>query len=84
VNHSILFSRVMVDDSATVEDSILLPGVVVGEGAALHRCIVDKDARIAPGERIGFDRRADAERFEVTPAGVVIVPGAKGEGGAEA
>jgi glucose-1-phosphate adenylyltransferase len=83
VNHSILFSRVMVDDSATVEDSILLPGVVVGEGAALHRCIVDKDARIAPGERIGFDRRADAERFEVTPAGVVIVPGAKGEGGAE-
>lgn len=73
VNHSILFSRVMVDDSATVEDSILLPGAVVGEGAALHRCIVDKDARIAPGERIGFDRRADAQRFEVTPTGVVIV-----------
>jgi len=73
VNHSILFSGVMIDDSATVEDSILLPGAVVGEGAALHRCIVDKDARIAPGERIGFDRRADAQRFEVTPAGVVII-----------
>jgi glucose-1-phosphate adenylyltransferase len=80
VNHSVLFSRVLVDDSATVEDSILLPGAFVGEGAALNRCIVDKDARIAPGERIGFDRKADAERFEVTPAGVVIVPRVGGQG----
>jgi glucose-1-phosphate adenylyltransferase len=74
VNHSILFSQVLVDDSATVEDSILLPGAVVGSGARINRCIIDKDTRIPPGESIGFDAAADRARFQVTPSGVVVVP----------
>lgn len=74
VNHSILFPRVFVDDAATVEDSILLSGVAVGEGARLYRCIVDKDVQVPPGESIGYDRGKDAKRFTVTAQGIVVVP----------
>jgi glucose-1-phosphate adenylyltransferase len=36
--------------------------------------IVDQLNKIAPGDRIGFDARADAARFHVTPGGTVVVP----------
>ena len=74
VSHSVLCPQVRVHDSASVERCILFDDVTVGEGAELRNCIIDKHARIPPGTRIGFDARADAERFEVTPRGVVVVP----------
>jgi len=74
VNHSILFPRVQVGDGAIVEDSILFNGVRVGVGAQLRRCIVDKDVLIPPGERIGFDEKRDADRFTLSPGGVVVIP----------
>jgi glucose-1-phosphate adenylyltransferase len=74
VNHSILFPRVMVEDGAMVEDCILLSGVEVGEGARLYRAIIEKDVRIPAGEALGYDRARDAERFTVTPKGIVVVP----------
>ncbi|MBK1717940.1 sugar phosphate nucleotidyltransferase [Thiocystis violacea] len=75
VNHSILFPRVRINDGAIVEASILFDGVEVGEGAHLRNCIIEKDIAIPPGERIGFDRRRDQERFTVSPEGVVVVAG---------
>jgi glucose-1-phosphate adenylyltransferase len=48
--------------------------VQVGEGAHLRRCIVDKDVKIPPRVRIGFDREADRERFTVSAGGVVVIP----------
>jgi glucose-1-phosphate adenylyltransferase len=74
VNHCILFTRVGVRDGAIVDASILFDGVVVGEGAHLRTCIIEKDVRIPPKERIGFDRKQDQERFTVSPQGVVVVP----------
>lgn len=74
VNHSILCHNVRVDDAATVEEAILMSGVVVGRGAQLRNCIVDKQVHVPPGEQIGFDADADRERFYVTEAGIVVVP----------
>jgi glucose-1-phosphate adenylyltransferase len=74
VKHSILFSQVQVDENAMVEDSILFDGVQVGAGARLKRCIVDKNVQIPPGERIGFDARADTDRFTVSESGIIVVP----------
>lgn len=74
VNHSILFPCVRVDDGAIVEASILFDGVVVGGGAHLRNCIVEKDVQIPSKETIGFDLRRDRERFPVSDAGVVVVP----------
>ena len=77
VSSSVLFPRTRVQDSATVERAILFHGVEVGVGAQLRNCIVDKGVKIAPGDQIGFDRKADEERFLVTKEGIVVVP--KGE-----
>ncbi len=74
VRHSILFSQVQVDEQAVVEDSILFDGVHVGAGAHLRRCIVDKNVRIPPGERIGCDPAADASRFVISESGITVVP----------
>ncbi|QGU32696.1 glucose-1-phosphate adenylyltransferase family protein [Thermochromatium tepidum] len=78
VNHSILFPQVRVEDGAIIEASILFQGVSVGAGAHLRHCIVEKDVKIAPGDRIGFDPRRDRERFEVSPEGIVVVTGEDG------
>lgn len=74
VLHSILFSRIQVDEGAVIEDSIVFDGVRVGAGARLRRCIVDKDVVIPPGEHIGHDTAADAARFTVSASGIVVVP----------
>jgi glucose-1-phosphate adenylyltransferase len=74
VNHSILFPRVRVNDGAIVEASILFDGVVVGAGAHLSHCIVEKDVEIPPKEQIGFDLKLDRARFTVSEQGVVVIP----------
>jgi glucose-1-phosphate adenylyltransferase len=73
VRHAILFPNVRVEEGAVVESSLLFQGVTVGEGAALQRCIIDKHVVVPPGERIGFDRARDAERFTVSDRGIVVI-----------
>lgn len=74
VQHSILFPEVTIGDESQVEDSILFDNVRVGRRVRLRGCIVDKHVTIPDGERIGYDRERDAERFTVSPGGVVVVP----------
>jgi glucose-1-phosphate adenylyltransferase len=74
VRHSILFSRININENASVEDSILFDGVQVGAGAQLKRCIVDKNVQIPAGERIGFDAENDLARFVVSKSGITAVP----------
>jgi glucose-1-phosphate adenylyltransferase len=74
VNHSILFSRVRVYDEAIVEDAILFDDVVVGSNAQVKHCIVDKGVVIPDGETVGVDRDKDAQRFHVSPNGIVVIP----------
>ena len=73
LRHAILFPSVRVEEGAVVENSILFEGVTVQEGAQLQRCIIDKDVVIPAGERIGFDRMRDSERFTVSDRGIVVV-----------
>lgn len=74
VINSILSARVVIEDGAQVESCILFDKVCVGAGAKLRRCIVDKDVQIPPGTQIGFDQKADAERFHISSNGIVAVP----------
>jgi glucose-1-phosphate adenylyltransferase len=73
VNHSVLFSRVHVEDAAIVENAILFMGVRIGEGARVSHCIIDKGVHVPPHTQIGVDPKADAQRFAVSPGGVVVV-----------
>ena len=74
VKRSLVSPDVRVDSCATVEESILLEGVRIGEGARIRRCIIDKHSAIPPGMEIGYNLEEDAKRFTVTTSDIVVVP----------
>ena len=74
VRDSILASRVLVEQTAVVESSLLFDGVVIGAGAVVRRTIIDKNVHVPPGEAIGVDPARDRERFTTSDKGVVVVP----------
>jgi glucose-1-phosphate adenylyltransferase len=74
VRHSILASRVRVQEDAEVEHAILFDHVTVGRGARLRNCIVDKHVEVPPGETIGFDPDKDNRRFLRSEKGIIVVP----------
>jgi glucose-1-phosphate adenylyltransferase len=74
IRRSILGNRAYVDERASVEDSILMGGVVVGKGAKLRKVIADKWTKIPDGAEIGFDRERDSQHFTVTESGITVVP----------
>ena len=49
VERSIIGPEIYVDTSAEVTDSIIFPGVRIGPGARLHRCVIDKNVVIPAG-----------------------------------
>jgi glucose-1-phosphate adenylyltransferase len=73
VRRSVLFSSVHIHSFASVDESVLLPQVDVGESCELRRVVVDKGCRIPAGMRIGFDASEDARCFHRTEQGVVLV-----------
>ncbi len=74
VKRSLVSPDVRIDSCATVEESILLEGVRIGEGARIKRSIIDKHSAIPPGMEIGYNLEEDAKRFTVTTSGIVVVP----------
>jgi glucose-1-phosphate adenylyltransferase len=73
VRRSVLFSSAHIHSYASVEESVLLPQVEVGERCQLRRVVVDKGCHIPADMRIGFDAAEDARRFHRTGQGVVLV-----------
>ncbi|MBU0752435.1 MAG: glucose-1-phosphate adenylyltransferase [Gammaproteobacteria bacterium] len=73
VHRSLLFSNVHVHSYATVEDSVILPKVDIGEGAKLRKTVIDKNCRIPAGMVIGYDPEEDKKRFYVSEGGVTLV-----------
>lgn len=73
VRRSLLFSNVLVAECAMIEDSVVLPNVVVGPDCMIRRAVIASDCHIPARTRIGIEEAEDRERFEVTPGGVVLV-----------
>ena len=74
VRHSLLFSRVYVHSYSTINESVILPDVDIGEGCRINKAIIDAGSRIEPGTVIGEDPDHDRERgFRVTKSGLTLV-----------
>jgi glucose-1-phosphate adenylyltransferase len=73
VRRSVLSPSVHIHSHATVEDSVLFPGVEVGRGAVIRRAILDKNVYVHPGAQVGVDLEADKERYTVSHDGVVVI-----------
>jgi glucose-1-phosphate adenylyltransferase len=73
VRNSVLSSNVIVEDGATVEGSVLMPGVRIGKGAVVRKAILDKNVVVSDGEIVGVDEQRDRERFAFSNGGVVAI-----------
>lgn len=73
VKHSLLFSNVEIHSYSSLEDCVVLPDVTVGRHCRLKKVVIDKGCVIPEGTVIGEDPVADAEKYEVSPNGVVLV-----------
>ncbi|MGX9419423.1 glucose-1-phosphate adenylyltransferase [Vibrio sp. WJH972] len=74
ISNSLLYSRVHTHSRSIIEQSVLLPGCDVGEGAKLKKVIVDSDCTIPEGMEIGYDHAKDKDLgFRVTEKGVTLV-----------
>jgi glucose-1-phosphate adenylyltransferase len=74
VRHSLLFSNVRVNSYACVEDSVILPDVVIGRSCRIRNAIIDRSCEIPKGTVIGFDAAADRQAgYFVTERGVTLI-----------
>lgn len=73
VRHSVLFSNVRVNSYSTIDDCVILPDVTIGRNCRLKKVVFDKGCNIPEGTVIGENAAQDAERFHISPEGVVLV-----------
>ncbi|MDH3611771.1 MAG: glucose-1-phosphate adenylyltransferase [Gammaproteobacteria bacterium] len=74
VKKSLLFSGSRVLSYSTVNDSLVLPEVTIGQNCRISRTIIDRGTNIPDGTVIGEDHDADRERgFRVTSTGLTLV-----------
>jgi glucose-1-phosphate adenylyltransferase len=73
VSNSLLFSQVRVHDYSTVDRSVILPRVRIGENCVIRNAIIDEGAIVPDGTSIGVDLAHDRERFYVSENGVTLV-----------
>ncbi|MFK8054091.1 MAG: glucose-1-phosphate adenylyltransferase [Woeseiaceae bacterium] len=74
IRNSLLFSNVHVHSYSSLDQSVVLPDVNIGEHCKITKTIVDRGARIPDGMVIGEDAKADRARgFRVTETGITLV-----------
>ncbi len=74
IQNSVLGPWAIVESGASVTDSVLFDRVRIGAGAVVQRAILDKNAVIAEGARVGVEHERDRERgLTVTESGIVVV-----------
>jgi glucose-1-phosphate adenylyltransferase len=73
VNRSVLFINARAEAGSVIEESLLLPGVTVGERCHIRRAIIASGCHIPDGTHIGIDQEADRRHYHVTPGGITLV-----------
>jgi glucose-1-phosphate adenylyltransferase len=73
VRHSLLFSNVKVRSHSLLTNAVVLPDVEIGRHCRIKNVVIDKGCHIPPNSVIGEDLAKDAERYFVSPGGVVLV-----------
>ncbi|KXX65302.1 glucose-1-phosphate adenylyltransferase [Marichromatium gracile] len=74
VRDSIIRRETVIEEDVELDNCVIMDYVRIGRGARLRNVIVDRHNMIEPGDSIGFDRDRDAERFQISPGGVTVVP----------
>ena len=75
VKDSVLGRGVRVHSGAVVESSVIFDDCDIGRNAHVRHAILDKNAKIPEGARIGYDPEEDRKRYHISENGVVVVEG---------
>jgi glucose-1-phosphate adenylyltransferase len=83
VVNSVIRRDVVIEDGASVEDSIIMDHTVVGKGCRLKRVIADKFNVLIEGTTIGYDTGKDRllSGCQVDPSGIAVIPKAEWKAG---
>lgn len=73
VAQSVLFSEVRIHSFCHIEQAVLLPNVEVSRHCRLRRVVVDRNCELPEGLVVGENPELDAQRFERTETGVVLI-----------
>lgn len=75
VKGSVLGRGVRVHTGAHVEDSVIFDNCDIGRRAIVRRAILDKNVKIPPDTKVGYDLESDRKKYLVTESGIVIIEG---------
>ncbi len=71
---SLLFSNVRVHSYSTIEETVILPEVIINRHCKIRRAIIDRGCEVPEGTVVGYDAEQDkANGFRITEKGVVLV-----------
>ncbi len=73
VAHSVLFSEVRVHSNCRIQEAVVLPDVTIHRHCRLSRVVIDRGCVVPEGLVVGEDPALDAQRFERTENGVVLI-----------
>jgi glucose-1-phosphate adenylyltransferase len=73
ISNSVLSPGVTICSGAIVEDSVILPGAVIGPRCHITRSVIDAAIEVPAGTVIGRDRAQDDARFAVTDTHICLV-----------
>jgi glucose-1-phosphate adenylyltransferase len=73
VKNSVVFHSTRIETHSFVTNSVVLPGVYIGKDCHINHAIIDKGTRIPDHTIIGENRTLDAERYQISEKGVVLV-----------
>ena len=71
---TLLFSNVRVHSYSTIEETVILPEVVINRHCKIKRAIIDRGCEIPKGTIIGYNAEQDkANGFRITAKGIVLI-----------
>jgi len=73
VAHSVLFSEVRVHSDCHIDEAVVLPDVTIHRHCRLRKVVIDRGCEIPEGMVVGEDAVLDAQRFERSEGGVVLI-----------
>jgi glucose-1-phosphate adenylyltransferase len=73
VANSVLFSNVRIDSFCNIDSAVVLPGVEIERNCRIKNVVVDRGCHLPEGLVVGEDALLDAQRFERTAGGVVLM-----------
>ena len=74
VKRSLLFSKVRVNSFCDIDESVILPDVIINRGCTIKKAIIDRGVIIPENMEIGVNHDKDRENgFRVTDKNVVLV-----------